>query len=394
MFSFEVTKNCPETKARAGRFKTSHGEVQTPVFMPVGTQGTVKAMTPEELKGLGAEIILGNTYHLSLRPGHEVIKGLGGLHKFMHWDGPILTDSGGFQIFSLGREFREGGIKTSRARQGTDDAKDGPISVRLSDEGVHFQSPIDGGVRHFLTPEIAIEIQEALGSDIMMVLDECLPHGENERRTKESMDLSLKWAERCLAARRSDNALFGIVQGGMFKNLRSEYIERLSGGFDGYSIGGLSVGEPNELMYEIADHCTDLLPKDKPRYLMGVGTPEDLLECIDRGIDMFDCVMPSRNGRTGTVMTEKGDINVKNSRYRDDPNPPDRDCRCYTCRNYSMAYIRHMFMCNEILGARLATIHNLHFYLNLIRDIRSAIGGERFAEFKRGFIERRKSCST
>ncbi len=410
MFTFSVTKESSKCKARIGRFKTSHGVVNTPVFMPVGTQGTVKAMTPEELIGLGAEIILGNTYHLSLRPGQDVIKKLGGLHKFMNWKGPILTDSGGFQIFSLGRGG--GGVKGSKnnalldssvaiLRQAQDERT--LISSKVTEEGVKFCTPIDGGRQHFLTPESAVEIQEALGSDIMMVLDECLPHEENETRTRESMELSLRWAGRCLAARKGDNALFGIVQGGMYKDLRREYIERLllippvpplekggEGGFDGYAIGGLSVGEPNELMYDITDHCTDYLPKDKPRYLMGVGTPEDLFECIERGIDMFDCVMPSRNGRTGMVMTYQGNLNVMNARFTEDANPPDAACQCYTCRNYSMAYLRHMFKCNEILGARLATIHNLHFYLDLIRNIRSAIEADKLKEFKKDFISLRK----
>ena len=418
MFSFELIKTSKECQARVGKMITPHGEVQTPVFMPVGTQGTVKAMTPEELIGLGAEIVLGNTYHLSLRPGHEVIKKLGGLHKFMHWNGPILTDSGGFQVFSLGRIVSRqlSAVSKTDDRQPTTD--DTIISSKVTEEGVRFRTPIDGGREHFLTPELTVEIQETLGSDIMMVLDECLPHGEDEATTRESAELSLRWAARCLTARKGDNALFGIVQGGMYKHLRGEYIERLMDigifchpcgnrdseysheipayagmtkrGFDGYALGGLSVGEPNELMYKITEHCTKSLPKDKPRYLMGVGTPEDLLECIERGIDMFDCVMPSRNGRTGSVMTAKGDLNVKNARFRDEPNPPDADCGCYTCRNYSMAYIRHMFMCNEILGARLATIHNLHFYLNLIREVRSAIAEDRFLEFKKAFINERQ----
>jgi queuine tRNA-ribosyltransferase len=380
MFDFSIIKESRECKARLGRFRTSRGEVNTPVFMPVGTQGTVKAMTPEELVGLGAEIILGNTYHLSLRPGHEVIKKLGGLHRFMNWRGPVLTDSGGFQIFSLGRS-PESGVRSSGLTNEI-------ISSKVTEEGVHFRTPIDGGREHFLTPELAIEIQEALDSDIMMVLDECLPHGEGEAVTRGSMELSLRWAERCLAARRGDNALFGIVQGGMFKELRREYIERLISlqvsrlassqvaeknlqvsrlassqiaeknlrtceldnlsTFQGYAIGGLSVGEPNELMYELTGHCTDYLPRDRPRYLMGVGTPEDLLECIERGIDMFDCVMPSRNGRTGMVMTYKGNLNILNARFTEDPDPPDSECPCYTCRNYSMAYLRHMFKCNEM----------------------------------------------
>lgn len=414
MFGFKIIKRSDQCRARLGRIFTSHGEVGTPVFMPVGTQGTVKAMTPEELTGLGAEMILGNTYHLSLRPGHETIKKLGGLHRFMHWDRPILTDSGGFQIFSLGGGG--GGSKhRGRGREGNPlpakerikEENERTISSKVTEEGVRFRTPIDGGREHFLTPELAVEIQEALDSDIMMVLDECLPHGESEKRTRESMELSLRWAKRCLMARRQENALFAIVQGGMYKGLRAECIQRLldisngpwvedgrSQDFDGYAIGGLSVGEPNELMYEITEHCTGLMPGEKPRYLMGVGTPEDLLECIERGIDMFDCVMPSRNGRTGMVMTSKGDLNVLNARFAEDGDPPDTDCPCYCCRNFSMAYLRHMFKCNEILGARLATIHNLHFYLDLIRGIRSSIQEDRFLEFKKSFIQRREQCST
>lgn len=450
---FQVTKSDKSTKARVGRLTTPHGEVHTPVFMPVGTQGTVKAMTPEELKELGAEIILGNTYHLSLRPGSDVIAKLGGLHKFMHWDGPILTDSGGYQVFSLGREFKSavssqrlavssppplpspshhkdvGGQARGEGEGGGDRRNDNTaISVKVTDEGVHFQSPIDGGRKHFLTPESAIEIQEALGSDIIMVLDECIPHDATKEIVRKSMELSLDWAARGLAARKTNNALFGIVQGGMYHSLRAEYIQRLleitedrvqrteegrrtkdegrgdesvvqvSGSerssivhrpssFDGYAIGGLSVGEPVELMYELVDHCTNLLPQDKPRYLMGVGKPRDLLECIERGIDMFDCVLPSRNGRTGSLFTAAGEINIRNSCYIDDPNPADETCTCYTCKNYSRAYIRHMFMANEILGARLATIHNLHFYFDLIRKARKAIAEERFLEFKNSEVK-------
>ncbi len=404
MFSFSVTKTCKDSKARAGKIITSHGEIKTPVFMPVGTQGTVKAMLPEELVELGTEIILGNIYHLSLRPGHETIKKLGGLHKFMNWKRPILTDSGGFQVFSLGRDVgrrtSDIGRQTSDIRHRMSDAGKTDKAIifsKVTEEGVHFQTPIDGGLKHFLTPELAIEIQEALGSDIMMVLDECLPHGETESRTRESMELSLRWAERCLRARRSENALFGIVQGGMYRELRREYIERLiniepSNEFNGYAIGGLSVGEPNELMYNITGYCTDFLPKDKPRYLMGVGTPENLLECISLGIDMFDCVWPTRNARTATLITASGDLNAKNAKHKDDANPPDPSCICYTCRNYSMAYLRHMYMCNEIVGARLGTIHNLHFYIDLIRNIRSAIAENRFVEFKREFLKRRAKC--
>lgn len=371
MFNFELIKTSRGTKGRLGKITTSHGEIKTPVFMPVGTQATVKAMTPEELKDLGAQIILGNTYHLFLRPGHELIKRQGGLHKFMGWDRPILTDSGGFQIFSLA-DLR-----------------------KLKDDGVEFQSHLDGGQKHFITPENAIEIQEALGSDIMMVLDECLAPGATEDATKKSMELSLAWAERCLNARKSDNALFGIVQGGMYKHLRTEYIERLleiktgNAEFNGFSIGGLSVGEPIPLMYELAEHCADRLPQDKPRYLMGVGTPNDLIECIDRGIDMFDCVMPTRNARNGMLFTSSGDINIVNACYTEDSRPIDENCRCYTCLHYSRAYLRHLYKAKEILSARLNTIHNLHFYVNLVREALLALGEDRFPIFKEKFLKSR-----
>jgi len=396
MFSFTLINEGSGTKCRLGRIQTSHGEFDTPSFMPVGTQGTVKAMTPEGLKKIGAQIILSNTYHLYLRPGHERIKRLGGLHKFMHWDGPILTDSGGFQILSLA-----------------------DLRKKLTEDGVEFQSHLDGGDRHFLTPELAIEIQEALGSDIMMVLDECLPYPADEKKALESMKLSLRWAKRCLDARTSDNALFGIVQGGMFPELRREYIKMLmeistphphplpSGerekgegvsmrshdltisrphDFDGFAIGGLSVGEPIHLMYEMVDVCTEALPKDKPRYLMGVGTPEDLLQCIDRGVDLFDCVLPTRNARNGCLFTSRGDLNIRNAEFADDPRPVDEACSCETCMNYGRAYLRHLALSREILSSMLNTIHNLHFYLNLLERARLAIKQGKFGEFKREFL--------
>ncbi len=398
MLSFELKKTGSNTRARVGRVKTAHGEVRTPAFMPVGTQGTVKAMTPEELVSIGAQIILSNTYHLYLRPGHELVRELGGLHKFMHWERPILTDSGGYQIFSLA-----------------------DLRRKFTEEGVEFQSHLDGGARHSLTPELAIEIQEALGSDIMMVLDECTPYPADEKEARASMELSLRWAGRCLAARRSDNALFGIVQGGMHPHLRREYIERLLGGtlvrsyvstfvkpvrdqierayqrtnvptydFDGFAIGGLSVGEPIPLMYEMVEVCTELLPADKPRYLMGVGTPEDLVECIDRGVDMFDCVIPTRHARNGELITSCGDLNMENARFAKDPKPADPHCSCYTCRNYSRAYIHHLFKAKEILAARLATLHNLQFYLDLVDRAAHAIEEDRYPEFKENFLAIRK----
>jgi queuine tRNA-ribosyltransferase len=388
MFKFELEKTGKDSHGRTGRMTTSHGEVRTPVFMPVGTQGTVKAMTPEELKGLGVQIILGNTYHLYLRPGHERIKALGGLHKFMHWDRPILTDSGGYQIFSLA-----------------------DLRRKFTEEGVLFQSHIDGGATHMLTPELAIEIQEALGSDIMMVLDECTPYPADEAIARKSMELSLGWAGRCTAAKTSENALFGIVQGGMYPRLRREYIERMQDqessirhpasdirhpahrSFEGFAIGGLSVGEPIELMYEMVAASASALPIDRPRYLMGVGTPEDIVECIDIGIDMFDCVMPTRHGRNGSLFTSLGDINIENSQFTDDPRPVDERCSCYTCLNYSRAYLNHLFRAREILAARLATIHNLQFYFDLIEGASLALREDRYSEFKKKFLASRKEKS-
>ena len=393
MFSFTLKQNSKDTKGRLGEFTTSHGTVKTPVFMPVGTQGTVKAMTPEELISQGTQIILGNTYHLFLRPGHERVKKLGGLHKFMHWDRPILTDSGGYQIFSLA-----------------------DLRRKFTKDGVEFQSHLDGGARHFLTPKLAIEIQEALGSDIMMVLDECTPYPADESAARTSMELSLDWAERCLNTRTSQNALFGIVQGGMYPHLRREYIERCalhvvryasetskndlrvtrhaqrSTGFDGFAIGGLSVGEPIPLMYEMTQVCTELLPENKPRYLMGVGTPEDIVECIDRGVDMFDCVMPTRHARNGYLFTSEGDLNIENARFADDPEPIDNRCKCYACQNYSRAYLRHLHLAREILASRLATIHNLQFYFDLIDRSTNALGENNFPQFKKDFLSKRKSA--
>ena len=374
-FKTEVIHNeAPDTRARRLIIHATHGDIVTPIFMPVGTRATVKAMTPEELTDVGAQIILSNTYHLYVKPGHQLIKRFGGLHNFMHWDKPILTDSGGYQIFSLA-----------------------DLRCKFDEDGVTFQSHLDGGQKHFLSPELSIEIQEALGSDIMMVLDECTPYPADETTAKRSMDLSLKWAERSLRARRSENALFGIIQGGMHPHLRREYISRLleissdaQSGFDGYAIGGLSVGEATELMYDMVEVCTELMPKDKPRYLMGVGTPENIIECIDRGVDMFDCVMPTRHARNGHIFTSKGDINMMNARFADDSKPLDEHCDCYACRNYSRAYIRHLFNAKEILASRLATIHNLHFYLDLIERTASSVVEGTFPKFKKNFLENRK----
>lgn len=351
--------NNTEGAARRGQLHFERGVVQTPAFMPVGTYGTVKAMTPEELRGLGAEIILGNTFHLMLRPGTEIIKQHGDLHDFMGWQGPILTDSGGFQVFSLA-DMR-----------------------KLTEDGVTFSSPVNGD-RIELTPERAIEVQHALGSDIVMVFDECTAYPATEAEARESMELSMRWAQRCRTAH-GDNggALFGIVQGGMYPALRAESLQALMQiGFDGYAIGGLSVGEPKDKRHAVLDDLLPRMPADRPRYLMGVGTPTDLLEGISRGIDMFDCVMPTRNARNGHLFTNHGVVRLRNARHRQDTGPLDADCSCYTCQNFSRAYLHHLHRCNEILGARLNTIHNLHFYLDLMRRARAAIEAGEFASFK------------
>lgn len=366
---FKIIKTTKNSKARTGKILTPHGEIQTPVFMPVGTQATVKALTPEELKEMGVEIILGNTYHLFLKPGHKVIQKLGGLHRFMNWDRPILTDSGGYQIFSLSK------------------------TLKVGLEGAFFQSPIDGGAPHLLTPELAVAIQEDLSADIMMVLDECLPYPAGQPQAKESMEISLDWARRSLEARQTEAALFGIVQGGMYPNLRKEYVDRLLNirTFDGYAIGGLSVGEPVEQMYELTFLCADSLPFDKPRYLMGVGTPQNLIECIDLGCDMFDCILPTRNARHGTIFTSKGVLHLRNGEYKEDPRPLDENCSCYTCQNYSRAYLRHLTLAKEILSARLCTLHNLHYYISLLRKARSAIEENRYSEFKKAFYKQQEA---
>ncbi|MFO7189611.1 MAG: tRNA guanosine(34) transglycosylase Tgt [Pseudomonadota bacterium] len=349
--------------ARRGTLTLAHGTVQTPVFMPVGTYGSVKAMSPAELKEVGAQIILGNTFHLWLRPGLEVIETFGGLHRFMGWDGPILTDSGGFQVFSLG------------------------ALRKISEEGVRFQSPVNGD-RLLLTPEESMRIQRVLNSDIVMIFDECTPYPATERQAADSMRLSLRWAERSRRAHEGNpNALFGIVQGGMYEALRDESVRGLLDiGFDGYAIGGLSVGEPKADMLRILSHTAPQLPADRPRYLMGVGTPEDIVEAVQRGIDMFDCVLPTRNARNGWLFTRYGDIKIRNARYRNDPRPLDEHCGCYTCRHFSRAYLHHLQRVNEILGARLATLHNLHYYQSLMAELRAAIEAGRLdayvAEFR------------
>jgi queuine tRNA-ribosyltransferase len=352
--------------ARTGKLSLAHGDVETPVFMPVGTYGAVKAVSPAELAGNGTRIVLGNTFHLWLRPGLEVIAAHGGLHRFIGWDGPILTDSGGYQVFSLG-DLR-----------------------KISEDGVRFASPINGD-RLLLTPEESMRIQRALNSDVVMVFDECTPYPADEREAGDSMRLSLRWAERSKRAHEGNpNALFGIVQGGMHETLRDESLAGLKGvGFDGYAIGGLSVGEPKRDMRRVLSHTAPRLPGGAPRYLMGVGTPEDIVEAVAAGIDMFDCVLPTRNARNGWLFTRFGDIKIRNARYRDDTRPLDETCGCYACGHFSRAYLHHLQKVNEILGARLNTLHNLHFYQDLMRELRAAIAGRRLAEYAANFREHR-----
>ena len=363
---YELIKTCKQTGARLGRLHTPHGVIETPIFMPVGTRATVKAMTPEELKDIGSQIILSNTYHLYMRPGHDLIERAGGLHKFMNWDKPILTDSGGFQVFSLG-----------------------PLR-KIKEEGVEFRSHLDGS-KHFLSPEKATEIQNALGSDIIMAFDECAPYPADRQYVKNSLERTTRWLERCKAAHKypERQALFGIVQGGMYKDLREQSAREITAiDLPGYAIGGLSVGEPKEMMYEVLDYTVPLLPEDKPRYLMGVGSPDDLLEGVLRGIDMFDCVLPTRIARNGTAMTSQGKVVVRNASYAEDFTSLDPECDCYTCRNYTKAYLRHLIKCNEILGARLLTIHNLHFLLKLMENVREAIREDRLLDYKKDFFEK------
>ena len=368
--TFDLIKTDNRTRARRGVLHTPHGDVQTPVFMPVGTQATVKAMKPEEVENLGAEIILGNTYHLYLRPGHDIVKEAGGLHKFMYWKKPILTDSGGFQVFSLGH------------------------MRKITEEGVTFSSYLDGS-KHMLSPEKSMEIQEALGSDIMMAFDECAPPEADHKYVEKSLALTNRWLKRCKDYHYSDDekpeiqSLFGIQQGGMFKDLRkvsSEYISDLD--LPGYSIGGLSVGEPKEVFLDMMDDCPDMLPRDKPRYLMGVGSPDYLFEGVERGVDMFDCVLPTRIARHGLAMTSHGRVNIKNKQYERDWGPLDPECDCYTCRNYSRAYLRHLFKSEEILSSMLLSEHNLHFLVNTMKNMREAIEEDRFPEYKKEFYDK------
>ena len=363
MFEFKVIAECTATGARAGEFVTPHGVIETPLFMPVGTQATVKAMSPLELDEIGAQIILGNTYHLYLRPGAGVIEAAGGLHRFMNWPRGILTDSGGFQVFSLS-ELR-----------------------KITDDGVEFRSHIDGS-SHFMSPEFSVSVQESLGSDIAMCFDECvkLPAGEETSRT--AMERTIKWARRCKEFHsRKGQALFGIVQGALYSDQRIECAERLMEiGFPGYAIGGLSVGEPKEEMYRILDAVAPCLPKDRPRYLMGVGMPDNLVESVARGVDMFDCVLPTRNGRNGSLLTSSGRINIKNAAYERDFGPIDERCGCYACGNFSRAYVRHLYKCGEILAARLCSLHNLYFLTHLMKRARSAIISGSFVDFYKNFV--------
>ena len=360
---FEVQKTAGN--ARAARLQTAHGEINTPVFMPVGTKATVKGMLPEELKDLGAQIVLGNTYHLHLRPGEDIIERLGGLHRFMNWKGPILTDSGGFQVFSLSQ------LTTVR------------------EEGVEFRSHLDGA-KHFLSPETSMRIQMALGADIIMAFDECLKYPATDEEIKTSMDMTLRWLQRSKAAMtRPESLLFGIVQGGLEFRLRKESLDQITSvELPGYALGGFSVGEPIELMHALVKDVAPLMPAHKPRYLMGVGTPLDLVLAVDAGMDMFDCVMPTRVARNGTLFTWSGKVSIKRAEYREDPSPLDPECECYACRNYSKAYLRHLFLTGEILSARLNTIHNLHFYLNLMAKMRESILEGRWEAFRNHCLTR------
>lgn len=363
--TYELIKTDPRTKARRGRVTTPHGTIETPVFMPVGTAATVKAMRPEQVEETGAEIILSNTYHLYLRPGHEIVREAGGLHRFMNWNKSILTDSGGFQVFSLG------------------------AMRKISEEGVQFRSHIDGS-KHMLTPEKSMEIQNALGSDIIMAFDECAPYPADRQYVKDSLERTTRWLKRCKDYHKNTEkqSLFGIMQGGMYADLRKQSAEEIVElDLPGYAIGGLSVGEPKPLMYEMLDECVDYLPKEKPRYLMGVGSPDCLFEGVERGIDMFDCVLPTRIARHGMAMTSVGRVNIKNAKYERDFTALDPNCDCYTCRNYSRAYLRHLFKADEILSSMLMTNHNIHFLVNTMKNIRKSIEEDRFLEYKKEFYD-------
>ena len=366
-FEFHIEKVSDENKARIGRIKTLHGEFLTPIFMPVGTQGSVKAVSPHDLYSIGVDMILSNTYHLYLRPGHKLIQSLGGLHTFMKWERSILTDSGGFQVYSLA-----------------------PLR-RITEEGAYFKSHIDGSM-HLLTPELAIEIQESLGSDIMMVLDECVPYPSEYSYTMNSVKLTTRWAERSIKAKQDfGSALFGIVQGGMYRDLRKISAEELVAlDLDGYALGGLSVGEEEDMRFEIISWTVPFIPEEKPLYLMGVGMPHELVQAVMLGVDMFDCVLPTRNARNGTLFTSTGKINITNAKYKYDKDPCDPDCRCYTCTNFSKAYLRHLYIARELLAYRLGTIHNISYYINLIGKIREAIGGGGLYKLYSDLVEKYK----
>jgi len=369
MIDFKIIQKSEETNARTGILKLCHGDVKTPVFMPVGTCGTVKALSPDDLINCNTQIILGNTYHLYLRPGCDVINHFSGLHKFMNWNRPVLTDSGGFQLFSLA------GLS------------------KITSQGIEFKSHIDGS-KHMLTPEKSIEIQICLGSDIIMCLDECVKYPADLHTAEKAVELTANWAERCKNVWKNqtsaNNALFGIVQGSMYKNLRKKSVESLADiGFNGYAVGGVSVGEPKDIMLEIAEHTLLLLPESKPKYVMGVGTPEDLVELVAMGADMFDCVMPTRNARNGQLFTEYGTINIRNARFKDDTMPIEAECTCYTCQNFSRAYLRHLLIAKELLAYRLNTIHNVHFFNTLMEKMRHAINSNSFNKFKKDFYSTR-----
>jgi len=369
MLKYELIKKDKFSKARLGKIYTNRGIIETPIFMPVGTRATVKAMNVDELKEIGSQIILGNTYHLYLRPGQEIIRAAGGLHKFMNWDRPILTDSGGFQVFSLG------------------------AIRKITEEGVMFRSHIDGS-KHFISPEKSMEIQNDLGSDIMMAFDECAPYPASYDYVKNSMERTIRWLKRCKEYHKNteNQALFGIIQGGMYKDLRKiSAIETCSMDLPGYAVGGLSVGEPKDVMIEYLNYTTEFMPEDKPRYLMGVGTPDYLFEAVEAGIDMADCVLPTRLGRNGTAITTYGKVVIKNAKYAKDFTPLDETCDCYACKNHTKAYIRHLMNVNEILGARLLSTHNLRFLLKTMENIRQAIREDRFLEYKKEFYKNLKN---
>ncbi len=369
---YKILKKSSKNKARTGQISTLHGTINTPVFMPVGTQATVKTIAPDELKDIGVEIVLANTYYLLLRPGDQLIRRAGGLHRFMSWDRPVLTDSGGYQVFSLSS------------------------SRKIKEEGVEFRSHIDGN-SCFLSPEEAIKVQNNLGADIIMAFDECSPYPCEHSEAKQSMERTLRWAKRCKEQfnKETDSllnhkcSLFGIVQGGIYNDLRKQSIqETINIGFDGYALGGLSVGEPKNLMYEVLNYALPFLPEEKPRYLMGIGSPEDLWDCVELGIDMFDCVMPTKNARNGQLFTTFGKVNIKNAQYKDDFSPLDPECNCYTCRKFTRAYLSHLFRVGEILALRLNTLHNLYFMIKLMTKIRKAIEEDNFETAKKEFLEK------